>query len=56
MLESIKMVKLEIESITYLKDNKNNLENQLQNSSLTSNFNVNNVKKGIELLKITVIN
>ncbi len=49
------MVKLEIDSISYLKENKNNLENQPSLTS-TGNFNVNNVKKGIELLKITVIN
>jgi len=49
------MVKLEMDSISYLRENKNNIENQLSLPS-TGNFNVNNVKKGIELLKITVNN
>ena len=52
MLESIKMIKLEGESIKYLKENKDNIENQQTSSA--ANININNVKKGIELLKITV--
>jgi hypothetical protein len=49
------MVKLEMDSISYLKENKNNLENQASLLS-SSKIDVTNVKKGLELLKITVIN
>ena len=47
-LESIKMVKLENDSIVYLKENVNLINIQ------TANINNSNIKKGIELLKITV--
>ena len=48
MLESIKMVKLEMDSLVYLKNNKPSIIENQQNAAS------NNVKKGIEMLKITV--
>ena len=48
MIESIKMIKLERDSIKYLKNNSVLLQSEKTQSSQS------NVKKGLELLKITV--
>ena len=48
MIESIKMIKLERDSIKYLKNNSVLLQSEKTQSTQS------NVKKGLELLKITV--
>ena len=51
------MINLELDSIKYLKENKDKIQNSSQNYQNSKNGNTSNpqnIKKGLELLKITV--